>query len=55
MTRYTLTIEADARPDDPEAVRALRAALKRMLRGYGWRCVTVRPVEPTPQDAKRER
>jgi len=37
--RYQLTLEVPRGTDDAEAVRLLRAALKRLWRGYGLRCV----------------
>jgi hypothetical protein len=50
--RFNLTLEATAAPDRATAVRRLRAALKRMLRSYGLRCVHVEPADlrtPNPE------
>jgi hypothetical protein len=50
--RYTLVLEATDRPSDREGVRALRLALKRLLRTYGLRAVTIQPVAPAKQEAQ---
>lgn len=43
MTRYTITIEAMPRPDDPTGVRRVRIALKRLLRGLHLKCIEAKP------------
>ncbi len=44
--RYQLLIEVQHQADDPDGVRRLRMALKRLLRSFGLRCVSVVP-EPS--------
>lgn len=39
--RYQLLIEVQHQANDPDGVRRLRMALKRLLRSFGMRCVTV--------------
>lgn len=47
--RYQLLIEVQHQADDPDGTRRLRLVLKRLLRSFGLRCVTVTPVpEPNP-------
>jgi hypothetical protein len=41
---YQLTLRARSQRDDPEGIRRLRLALKRLLRGYGLTCVSVEPL-----------
>ena len=46
---YTIRLRCQHDPTDPDGIRRLRAALKRLLRGYGLRCIAVEPVvEPEP-------
>lgn len=40
---YTLTVEAKRQSDDPDGTRRLRHLLKRMLRSYGLRCISMAP------------
>lgn len=47
-TTYQLTLVDAAEPGDVEPILRLRAALKRLLRGYGLRCTRVVEV---PTDA----
>jgi hypothetical protein len=42
--RYTIVLEPEKHVADP--VRALRAALKRLLRSYGLRAVSVEEAKP---------
>jgi hypothetical protein len=46
--RYILTLQADHQADDPDAIRRLRSVLKRLLRGYRLRCVTLTAAEAAP-------
>ena len=39
--RFTLTVEAVPQADDPDGVRRLRMALKRLWRNHGLRCLSV--------------
>lgn len=45
--KFTVTLEAPRWPTDAAGIRRLRAMLKRLGRGYGLRCVDMRPAEPT--------
>ncbi len=49
---YTLTLRPEPDPGDPDGIRRLRAALKRLLRCYGLRCIALAPeAMPTAADA----
>ena len=48
--RFILTLEPLPNVD---AIRALRFVLKRLLRGYGFRCVDIREVESTDLEVQR--
>lgn len=43
--RFVLTIEAAPQPDDADGTRRLRAALKRLWRNHGLRCLIVTTVQ----------
>ncbi len=49
-TDYLLRVRAPAGADDPQGIRRLRAALKRLGRGYGLRVVEVRPAADANQN-----
>lgn len=42
--RFQILIEAQPQADDPDGNRRLRMALKRLLRSFGLRCVSVTPA-----------
>jgi hypothetical protein len=47
--RYAVVLETPSWGDEADHVRRLRAMLKRLGRGYGLRCVEVKPAfEPQP-------
>lgn len=49
---YVLHLRPEPQADDPDGTRRLRAALKRLLRSYGLRCVRFDSnAEPKAQDA----
>jgi hypothetical protein len=48
--RYAVVLESPSWGDEADHVRRLRAMLKRLGRGYGLRCVELRPIEQ-PQSA----
>ena len=43
---YTLRLRVPADATDQDGTRRLRAALKRLLRSYGLRCIAVEPAIP---------
>jgi hypothetical protein len=45
--RYIITLQAEKHVVDP--IRALRAALKRLLRSYGLRAVSVEEAKPAEE------
>jgi len=47
--RYALTLRAEPRAGDPDGTRRLRALLKRLLRGYGFRCTRIDVIDPQPE------
>ncbi len=50
---FVVKLRAPADPTDPGGIRRLRAALKRLGRGYGLRCVAITPaIDPPPPDAQ---
>ena len=49
-TQYHLELEPIPGNWKVEPVLRLRAALKRLKRNYGLRCVACRPVTPSPAD-----
>lgn len=56
MTRHGFRIEltADHRLTHDEAIRALRAALKCLLRSYGLRCTSAERLEHGSQEAAED-
>jgi len=44
--RYKLILQPTPDRSDPDGVRRLRRALKRLLRGYGLRCVEIQRFGP---------
>ena len=44
---FALRLRCPADPSDPEGIRRLRAALKRLWRSYGLRALECRPVAPS--------
>ena len=46
--RYTLTLEADARPNDTEGTMRLKRLLKALLRSYALKCVEVSELREKP-------
>jgi len=53
-TRYRLVLEALPGNWRVEPAQRLRAALKRLLRNYGLRCVACRPVAPVEELRDRQ-
>jgi hypothetical protein len=51
MNTYQVTLEVKPQPDDPDGVRRVRMALKRLLRTFGLRCTKVEPVTKTVNTA----
>ena len=46
MTPYRTRVELSiAAPDEATFIRGLRELLKRLLRDYGVRCLSIRPME----------
>ena len=52
---YTIRLRCQHDPTDPDGIRRLRAALKRLLRGYGLRCLECRPTVPPDLDSTGEK
>lgn len=53
--RYSVILETPAWGDNADGIRRLRAMLKRLGRGYGLRCVEVKPAsEPQTPNPKGE-
>lgn len=48
---YTLMIRPRRDDDDPGGIRRLRALLKRIVRGYGFRVVGVQPLRDGTEGA----
>src|SRR5262249_25546943 len=48
--RFALVVEVAEPIDDAATVRRLRWTLKRLLRGFGWRCTAIRPEPAEPTD-----
>ena len=46
-TPYTLTVVVPIKAGDPHGHRALRGALKRLLRSHGVRCTRAEPTQPS--------
>ncbi len=44
---YVVTLETPSWGDEADGVRRLRAMLKRLARGYGLRCVSAEPAQPS--------
>jgi hypothetical protein len=44
---YIITVRPEQQPDDPDGIRRLRELLKRLLRSFGMRCLSIKP-EPQP-------
>jgi hypothetical protein len=49
---FTLMLVALHRYDDPQGWRRMRAVLKRLLRGFGFRCVSI-VADPSPDGARQ--
>ncbi len=47
-TRYTIIVEAGRDPFNREPIIRLRQVLKLMLRGFGFRCLSVTEQKPAP-------
>ena len=47
---YIVTLSAAPGSTRDESIRALRAALKCLLRSYGLRCVSAEPAEPSNEE-----
>jgi hypothetical protein len=45
--RPVFVVRLQAEPHVPDPVRSLRAGLKRLLRGYGLRCISIEQAQPT--------
>jgi hypothetical protein len=50
--RFTLEIRDAAGPGDADVWVRLRAVLKRLLKGYGFRCTSIREAEGTGEAAE---
>jgi hypothetical protein len=49
---FTLVLVAIHRDDDPRGWRRMQAVLKRLLRGFGSRCVSI-VADPLPDGARQ--
>ncbi|WP_428306751.1 hypothetical protein [Lacipirellula sp.] len=54
-TTYHLTLEAKPQADDPDGVRRVRMALKKLLRSFGLKCVRVEPAVHQRPEHEAER
>jgi hypothetical protein len=46
--RYTVILETPSWGDEADGIRRMRAMLKRIGRGYGLRCIDVKPADEPP-------
>ena len=54
MAEFIVTLEVVAPASEAEAIRSLRALLKRLLRGHKLRCTDVRPATTIKEDANAD-
>jgi hypothetical protein len=48
---YTIIVQPAQQPDDPDGIHRLRELLKRLLRSFGFRCVSITQQNPQPASA----
>jgi hypothetical protein len=51
---FRLTLVPNHQPDDPQGFRRMRMVLKRLLRGFGFRCTLIEYPEDKPEGSDQE-